>query len=388
MKSLLKPLCLLVLWPSGVALAATGSEENTMFNAYMDAKKGDQYMNRSLIDLAQEQYASCANALEPLLKANPALGSEEVPNSNPVRTAKYVSDYCASQVKQNGSLSSPEAKAVQISISSAYSKARAVALSDAHNDAARAKLLTDCVNAVRNGLKSFPALADVMITQGDDFTNAEVGEDCAARLVVAQKVLAKANATALTELGKLKSTYEGHLKTFAQAAARPNKTDLDVLLKYRDLKSAAYWLADVATKVKDTASDSTLPGTTKLGSTTVKALVDATETSRAKAEDAVKAIKPAADRVFDKQYAQVLATMPKLAGGDRLNVFMGHGIPSDWKGGPVFTKYGIYSADGVALAKDIATATQWFYGADSSGCTYIYSFNKNTVVRVEKPLGC
>ncbi|MFB9995178.1 hypothetical protein ACFFLM_24845 [Deinococcus oregonensis] len=388
MNSLLNSLCLLLLLPSSAALAATATEENTMFNAYMDAKKGDQYLDRSLINFAQEQYVSCANALEPLLKANPGLGSEQVPNSNPVRTAKYVSDYCASQVKLYGSLSSPEAQSVQASISSAYSKARAIVLGDAHNDAARAKLLTDCVNVVRSGLKSFPSLADVMITQGDDFTNAEVGQDCAARLVAAQKVVGTTNAAALSELGKLKSTYEGYLKTYGKAAARPGKTDLDVLLKYRDLKSAAYLLADVATKVENTASDSTLPGATKLGSTTVKAFVDATEASRAKAEAAVKAIKPAADRIFDKQYAQLVAAMPKQAGGERLKVFIGHGIPSDWNGGPVFTKYGIYSADGVALAKDISTATKWFYGADSSGCTYIYSFNKNVVVKVEKPLGC
>ncbi|WP_197474685.1 hypothetical protein [Deinococcus puniceus] len=353
----------------------------------MDAKNGGQSLDRGLIGDAVEQYASCAKLLDAALKANPALGSEQVPNSNPVHTVKYVSDYCADAYKTYQPLDNPEVQAVQYQIKSAFRKAWPAALENAYNDAVRAQLLTDCAKVVRNGLKLYPDLSDLPV-DGGSVTIEDAGKDCEARLVGAQKVVGAANGTALTELGKLKSTYEGYLKTYEKAAARPGKTDVDVLLKFRDLRSAAHLLADVASIIEETATKSTLPGTTKLGNTTVKALVDATEASRAKAEAAVKAIKPAADRIFDKQYAQLVAAMPKQAGGERLKIFTRQGIPADWNGGPVFSKYGIYSADGVALAKDIATATKWFYGANSSGCTYIYTFNKNVVVKVEKPIGC
>lgn len=166
----------------------------------------------------------------------------------------------------------------------------------------------------------------------------------------------------------------------------PEKTDADILQKYKLLDGLRIRSQDLMsnTALSDTATVRRIP----VGNTTAGAIIDDAAQIQKQIAQALAPLKAKSDAAFDRQDAEVKVELPKLLKDDKLSIYKRQGIPSDFSGGPIFSKNGVFSGDGKAVAKDIASATLWYYGDNGKGCTYKYWFNGDTMSKVEKPLGC
>ncbi|RJF72575.1 hypothetical protein D3875_14515 [Deinococcus cavernae] len=194
----------------------------------------------------------------------------------------------------------------------------------------------------------------------------------------AERQEAQQFAPLVPQLAKLRSDFKA-------AQGRPEKTDRDVLLKYQGLLSASNRAQEMAAMVAATDASTRRAS---LGSTTLGALVDDISRVSLETGKAFNTFKPKAKGAFDRQEAAAKTELSRILKGDKLSIYRRQGLPSSNSGNPTFASNGIYSADGKALAKEIAASTLWFYNDKGNGCTYKYWFNGHTVSKVEKPYGC
>lgn len=378
----MRNLTLALLLTLSAAVAATPDESKQMADGYIYYQNGN--------------WQRCVDTFGPLLKQNPALRDEMAKPTVSNDKAGMVLDECQASLARSKVTDTPEYQAAYSTLNTAMNIGQTYK-DDNYSGRTEEQFVQDnynnlkkCIDGISEAIKKYPEFRD--------FTNIKDGPTAAQVLASCQqkfgpvkaaydkqvKQAAQANAARYAQLA---AAFQKAQQLAQSAIARPEKTNTDILLKYRDLKSAVDNLESVALTF-NSYDEEPNANITMIGNLPVQQFKTKWKATYAAASAALKKIQPRADKAFDQQDAQVQANMPKLVAGDKLAVFKRFGIPSNWAGGPTFSKYGIYSGDGVAIAKDIASSTMWYYADRGNGCDYKYYFSKNTVSKVEKPLGC
>ncbi len=241
----------------------------------------------------------------------------------------------------------------------------------------------DCYKMADAIISENPALAQVRV---NGKIVGQIRKQCETAMVAANPADAGQAATMQQKYAPLTAQLAKVNANFKAAMNRPEKTQGDVLQKYQAARTAAQAIENLYFQIQ--YDDQPTNRAIKLGSGTVGSFIDDVRKSLAAANSSVTTLKVKADKAFGAQDAVVKAELPRILRGDKLAIYTRLGIPSDYSGGPVASKNGVYSGDGKSVAKDISTSTLWYYNDNGQGCTYKYWFGGNTVSKVEKPYGC
>lgn len=241
----------------------------------------------------------------------------------------------------------------------------------------------ECYQIANYLIAQYPALQHAMI---GGKTVGKLEKECQGQVLAGQPITDGEKARAqefvplIQELSKLRSELKA-------ALTKAEKSDPEILAKYKLIQGLKNRAEGMVARVAVADGDASLRRVS-VGGMTLGALIDDLKKAQQETARAFVPLKTKADAAFDRQDKVVMAQLPKVLKGDKLTIYKRQGIPSDFSGGPVFSKNGVYSGDGVAVAKDIGSATLWYYNDNGNGCTYKYWFNGNTVSKVEKPYGC
>ncbi|MGY2897091.1 hypothetical protein [Deinococcus sp. UYEF24] len=366
-------LFLLVLGQAS-AVSPTGAEFSELVSVQKTAEAAEDALLGGGFADAVKGYTSCVSRAGALLSANPGLKDEVVKGVTEPNTVGQLQAYCQQVLNQYGTLNDPADPKLGDDLD---------ACSEAAEDDFRGVndgRYQPCATRVKNALQKYPVLSGFKFTGGILLPElAKKYQAKADQTATTQK--AEAGATVLKAL-PYKAEYDKVQAQFQAAKNKPSNTGGAVLKKYTQLKIAVDSFRTLKTGMLSFNRPELLSG--KLGNTTVGGLIAQINTSAAQAQAALSAITAQANKASLQQFAQIKTTLPKLLGGDRLNVYQRFGVPNGW------TNQGFIldSGDGVAAAKSIAAADRWIYAEDSRGCHYSYSFNRNSVTNIDKPLGC
>ncbi|WP_407568768.1 hypothetical protein [Deinococcus altitudinis] len=367
-------LFLLVLGQAS-AVSPTGAEFSELVSIEKTAEAADTALLSGGFADGIRGYTSCVSRAGALLSANPGLKDEVVKGVTEPNTVGQLQAYCQQILSQYGTLSDPADPKLGDDLD---------ACSEAAEDDFRmvndARRYQQCATRIKNAVQKYPVLSGFKFTGG--ILLPELARKYQARAdQAATTQKAEAGATVL-KAQPYKDGYDKAQAQFQAARNRPSNSGGAVLKKYTQLKIAVDAFGTLKSGMLSFNRPELLSG--KLGNTTVGGLITQINASEAQAQAALTAITAQANKAALQQFNQIKATLPKLIGGDRLNVYRRFGVPNSW------TNQGFVldSGDGVAAAKSIAAADRWNYAEDSRGCHYYYSFNRNSVTNIDKPLGC
>lgn len=358
---------------------ATPQEVQVMADAYVAAQ--------------QQDWTRCVTLLTPLLQKNPALtGTMAKPTVSNDKAGDLLTT-CKDAAAQSAVTDSPAYRALSQELKDTrQAAARALAEPDGlggPNAHERYRNLTRCLDVIARVKKQFPGLMAYEFDRG--YSTRDLERDCQAALPAAKQADAKATQDDIGglqgQLSDLNDGYKKAMKAFQDSSKVAEKTDSDLLRKDQLLAIAVQGLENTVTELRSIrAQNPTLPLT--VGGAGIDSVIQkaAQALSQARAGSARLAGKVGAIRA--RYEVQMKAALLKLTTGDRQSVYRQRGYPSSFQGGQGYDKLPEFSADPMPLARYVASATQWYYAENSQGCDYRYFFNKDKLVRIEKPLGC
>jgi hypothetical protein len=371
---------------SSLALGITFEEDTALFHAQRDSAFGDADVDDKQYKSAVDNYTSCVMELKAALAKNPALATEIGPRTQPPRTASDLLAYCTQQAEANKAATGTGMVKAKADLAALYKKLSSKFASPSSVDTEAFKA---CFNTADGLLKSYPDLARANVNEGAAGTavlGGQVKERCATAFEKSTYASGQMRGSASQDVLKLKGKLDQLMARVKTLRAQKEGTAGEIMVKERDLKK----VQDEFQILSDTSSPYREADVrdVKVGNTTAGAVLDQIAAASKQVNGMMAVLGPKADAAYDKQDAQLRVTMLKSAKGERLAVFKLRGIPYSWSGGPTFSKNGVYSGDGVALAKDLMGATTWLYRENSEGCHYYYTFSGNSVVKLDKPPLC
>lgn len=348
-----------------------------MADGYINYQRGRD--GSSGVTAALQQFQACVAVFEPLVAANPALLDEMAKPTVSNDKVRFVLDTCKARVAELSTVGSPEFQQLVAALYAASISLKYPGPED----------MQRCLSIIDSALKQHPEFAkEQYFSTG--MTIGEFREACVKGQATLDAQRQQKTQDALASLNKLKPNYDALMKSLASAEAMPDKTNPQILMKYRAYREMRESFDSLISGINAAIGglSSADLSNSKVGSVPLATFLSQFQTAYKRYDSKRQELDRKSDAAFDAQDAQINATLPKLISGERLAVFKRRGIPYTWKGGPTLAKNGIYSGDGTLIAKDLAAATQWLYRENSQGCFYYYTFSKNAVVKLEKPIFC